>query len=144
MLSASLRAPTESFLILPLLSGAGGPRSLSPLVLLGYCPYLMSSGVQGTKAASHVCLLPALSTCSVNAICSGALASAARDSGQREGYKMLQRKAFGTQGPVAILLAILGRVASSIHREEGEAGAAESEIVQNRLDCRALRPSLAH
>lgn len=55
-LSPQPRAFTDSFLILPLFSGADQPHSLSPGVLLGYCPYLMSSGVQGAKPAGHTCL----------------------------------------------------------------------------------------
>lgn len=127
-LGAQPRVLTDRFPILAVLSGEGGPRSLSPLVVLGRDPELRSGGGQGTKPASHA----RLAVCPWYLRCEYHLLRVHRQQGCRaeRGVKDEAKEGVQRSETTAALLAAVGTAASSLHRGKGWLGSRECSCAE--------------
>lgn len=128
---------------LPLLSVSGRPRVLSPWVLLGCHPHLMSSGVQGTKPARHTCL----AVCPWQLLCEyrlvGGLGLSCRLMGRRQRHKMVPRNRSGLRGGRLVPLCWPPWESSFIRMQRGRAAKCQTVQSSSTADICPLSGSLS-
>lgn len=114
------------------------PHSFSPLVQLGCCPYLRGSGSRVPHLPVPLAFLRALGTCSVNTICSGARASAAKYARWQEGHRRCNEGVQDSEARGLQLPAGHPWEPHSYTERKGRLGQPRGKL------CRALEHSLAH